>query len=274
MNDERMAAIIEKHGAKGIGTYLVLLVELRSHPDYRCGLNTIRMIARTYKLDAELIESLIHDYGLFDKTGEESNAQISSLYLNRVMENLEKRRKRCSEAGKKRTACGTRDANGRFTSLAGTNKHTDDVVILNPDDKCRIKSWKEYLAEALNDKTWKECQAMHSGLGEKFIRYEMDIVRMFMDHAITHGRESTLLSVKDVKFYFANFVRRGTVTCKRIAKELNKLEQEELQDDPHRFEDIDPVTKERSYYGNVIPVNAPPRPNDKVSWNYHTHNWE
>jgi len=145
INDERLAAITEKYGAKGIGIYLVLLMELRKHNNYRCGLNSIRQLARTYCLGIEVMEHVIHDFELFDICGEEDNLTISSPYLDRVMESMENKRKKCSMAGKRTANAVKRDGSGRFTSIAGT---TNNIVVEEPDinENKRIKNWKEHLA--------------------------------------------------------------------------------------------------------------------------------
>ncbi|NDV63761.1 Lin1244/Lin1753 domain-containing protein [Bacteroides sp. 224] len=275
VKDERVATIIEKYGAKGMGSYIMLLIELSNHANNRCKLSNIRSIIRAYKLNRNLIEDLIQNHALFELINNEEDGEVylSSPYLNRLLKRLNEKKNQCAAAGKKGAKTRWKKNGERYNDPI-TIYNTDDVVILNAEERKRIKSWKEYLAEALNDRTWVECQAMHSGLGDRFLKYEKDIVNFFINHVITHGKDSVLLSLQDVKYYFANFIRQGTITNNRVATQLDTLEQKQKKDNPYRFETVDPLTGERSYYGNIIPQDAPPRPNERAVWNVCECYWE
>ena len=155
-------------------------------------------------------------------------------------------------------------------------KEEDAVTVVDANavaTPVRKSRWKDYLADAVNDRAWIECQAMHSGLGARFLQYQPVIVDLFANHVITHGKDSDLFSIGDVKYYFANFVRRGSATCKRIIVELDKLEQSKQNENPYRYETVDPDTGQRTFQGIVIPPDAPPRPNDNVKWSNKLARW-
>ncbi|WP_163217998.1 Lin1244/Lin1753 domain-containing protein [Bacteroides sp. 224] len=271
--DEKVVAIIEKHGLKGLGTYTVLLMELYQHPDYCCKLSTIRMALRAFKANKSLLDDLIRNQNLFELTEIDGENYLTSIYLNELEKKQKSYTKSKSAAGKKGAKIRWQKDSKRDGKSMAIYKE-EEVVILNTEERKEKKSWQEYVTEAFSDRTWVECQAAHSGLEARFLKHETYIINLFLKHVLTHGTENKQLSLQDIKFYFANFIRQGTITCKRVTQKLNDLENKQEATTPYRFETIDEVTGERSYYGNIIPKDAPPRPNDRMVWNYGYERWE
>ncbi|NDV59038.1 Lin1244/Lin1753 domain-containing protein [Bacteroides sp. 519] len=288
LNDNRMNALLNKSGAAGYGVYMLLLIELRNLKDYCLDGESLRFIARKYNIRRKLIDDVLYNYGLFtvDRM-EDDNLLITSDYVTRVMQNY-------NDTVAKRSIVGKKNANKRWqkengnamatehnitekkTSVEKDKKETAAVAAVAADNPVTVNSacrWKDYLTEAVSDRTWIECQAMHSGLGVRFLQYEPVIVDLFAKHAITHGKSDQLSSVGEVKYYFANFTRSGTHTNKRIVAELNKLERMQKEENPYRFETIDPVSGRRTFQGIEIPASAPPRPNENVTWSTKLAKW-
>ncbi|NDV57667.1 Lin1244/Lin1753 domain-containing protein [Bacteroides sp. 519] len=304
LNDDRMGALVNNMGVAGYGIYMILLVELRNHKDYCFGSESLKIIMRKYNIKRAKMEAVLYDYDLFtiDQT-ENGSLLITSDYVTRVMRNYNDAIAKRSIAGKKNADKRWQKENGNTmateqnkteqnkteqnkTSEKTEKKETAAVAaadidiaavygneIALVDFKKQHIGWEEYLIEALNDRTWMELQAKHSGLGMRFVKYENDIVRMFMDHVLTHGKEYGLHSVGEVKYYFANFVRQATATNKRITDELDRIELDEKTNSQYRFEDIDPTTGTRTYYGKPIPAEAPPRPNNNAIWIEEVQQW-
>lgn len=270
MHDDYICQLIDEMDMRGFGVYIGLLIELRRRNDYKCLLNSLKSIARFMNVTEEVLRKVVEDYNLF----EIENDYFSSPYLRRVMEPLEKKRQKQSEAGKARVANASRNEYGRFTSS------------IQPEEKRRVKnrrvekrrittataveaavpSWKRNIEEAMNEQNWIELQAANSGLGKNFMVYLQEIRRLFEEHIQIQGAENEIDSLRDAKSYFANFIRQGTSTSKRVAEKLQMLKQERQEEDPYKYETVDPQTGARSYYGVPIPADAPPRPSNDALW--------
>lgn len=315
LKEERMERMTEKHGQEGFGTYMMLLLELRKCENYKCGPYILKRFARSYQIDTEMLNSIIHDFGLFSVSGNGDNMRVSSIYLNRVMKPLEDKRKRQSKVGKKNASLSKRSDNGQFTVTIGAEENrieeqskeeenreettttvavkeeayagsssSDTEYIDNetvtiedcdplPDLLPHIKTWHEYLEEAVTDQEWMALLSMSSGISPMFVRHQNFIVEAFRNHIELQGTGVNIQSHRDIRSYFANFLRPGTPTHKRILRQL--LDQEELlrKNPSHRFETVDPVTGKRNYFGHPIPDDAPPRPNNTAVWSEEKKKW-
>ena len=132
----------------------------------------------------------------------------------------------------------------------------------------KSSSWEGWLNEALGERSWLELQAMHSGLGGAFLPYLEVISKTFREHVLRQGTEVTICSLRDVKSYFSNFIRQGTVTNKRLRELIEKA----AATDVYRFEQL--VDGQRTYCGLPIPEGAPPRPAMTSVWDERKHCWE
>ena len=132
----------------------------------------------------------------------------------------------------------------------------------------KSSSWEGWLNEALGERSWLELQAMHSGLGGAFLPYLEVISKAFREHVLRQGTEVTICSLRDVKSYFSNFIRQGTVTNKRLRELIEKA----AATDVYRFEQL--VDGQRTYCGLPIPEGAPPRPAMTSVWDERKLCWE
>lgn len=96
-NDERVLLLRIRHGAAGYGIYFMLLERLRDASGYMSMLD-YDMLAFDLREDAELIRSVVEDFGLFTIT-ECGGYFYSQSFLNR-MEMKNAKQSRLSEAGK------------------------------------------------------------------------------------------------------------------------------------------------------------------------------
>ena len=121
--------------------------------------------------------------------------------------------------------------------------------------------WEVYVSEAMGERSWLELQAMHSGMGMRFMECVPIIEETFKRHVRTYGTESKIHSLCDAKSYFSNFIKRGSPT-RRIVEEALKTCTTTV--DVYRYETL--VNGRRTYCGVDIPAEAPPRPNGTAVW--------
>jgi len=306
INSEKVAELIEVYGPKGFGIYVMILIELRHSPNYRCGLNAIKAIARRCKIGNTLLMKVLGDFGLFEIEGQTNNTTISSPYLDRVMGAYDERLSKLAEAGKKGYDKSKRKSNGQFTANGGAldkireeeikeDKNTSMTTISKEEEKSveaktlvvddgesvidrnaetiLHKTWEECLEQAIKDEIWVEQLAMSSGMSKLFVKHRELVIELFRQHVLLQGGRPNIRTEQEIKAYFANFLRPGTPTQKRVAEQLCEREREIAKTSPYRFETIDPETGERSYYGNPIPAQAPPRPNDNAVWSPKVNEW-
>lgn len=318
---DQHSELIERYGTQGLGIYFMVLMELRNHEGYRCRLSTIKCAARRCMADSEMLESVLHEFGLFEFHECGERVLVSSPYIDRVMQPFEEKKRCFSSAVNKKTVTVERAANGRFTAkhreiknkieiktktkttsttkkkTAAAAKSVDaDVVVVNgvnpkaghtspgcgnsaPSSTGRPvpatvevalqqpeKRWEEYLQQAIADEQWMRLLAMNSGVGHLFTKHRQLAVDTFRQHVLLQGNDTALHSTEEVKAYLANFMRPGTPTQKRVAALLRQCDNQAESCSPYRFETVDPLTGERSYFGNAIPKEAPPRPHNDAVW--------
>ena len=95
-NDERIIRLRMRHGAAGYGVYFMILERMRDAADYMCA-KDYDMIAFDLREDAQLVRSVVEDFGLF--VVEDDNFYSES-FLRRMREKDEAASKR-REAGRK-----------------------------------------------------------------------------------------------------------------------------------------------------------------------------
>ena len=132
----------------------------------------------------------------------------------------------------------------------------------------KSSSWEGWLNEALGERSWLELQAMHSGLGGAFLPYLEVISKTFREHVLRQGTEVTICSLRDVKSYFSNYIRQGSITNKHLREVIEKAATTNV----YRFEQL--VDGQRTYCGLPIPEGAPPRPAMTSVWDERKHCWE
>ena len=139
----------------------------------------------------------------------------------------------------------------------------DAVVDASPE---KLKRWEKHVETAMEDLYWLEMVAMQTKL--PVFERKTEIVELFKRHVIVQAKEEDILSVKDAKSYFANCTRIGSPMHKRLLEELERntqwVSQTIEKKDVYRYEDRDPRTGKRSYYGIAIPEGTPPRPSEEA----------
>ena len=245
MNDERIARLIQEHGIKGFGAYMVMLLELRQHQGYRCGPHAVLSLARAHKMNKKTFLGIVEGYDLFHVEDAENQRWYSSPYLNRVMKEYEDKIARQACGGRKNADSATRDELGRFTIGDGTkeknrkekkikeNSIFSNTVVLEGDTvesfqknnyPAKPLSWEYYLQQAIEDESWMKLLGTKSEMEEVFATYNSEIIEAFRCHIRLQGTEHTIHSIRDMKSYFANYLRPGTPTQRQLLELLKRKE--------------------------------------------------
>lgn len=284
-DDDRLCKLIEDMGMEGVGIYVTLLAELRRRDHYRCNMQSLPRIARNMSTSMDKLLMVIVDYNLFQLKGNFEKGTLSSFYLDRVMTPLDDKRKQRKKTSKKTIDALERAPNGRFTVETVTVKKSkeekstsssteeEEAATVATEKLSPIQPWEVYVDEATSSQSWLELTGKQSGLGMDFFKYLPFIICTFKEHILTQGTEHSILSLRDAKSYFANYIRSATPTNKRVRELLEKEKARSQQENPYRYEDVDPVTGARSYCGISIPPGAPPRPGENSLWDAKTGEW-
>lgn len=284
-DDDRLCKLIEEMGMEGVGIYVGLLAELRRRDNYRCNMQSIPRIARNMRTSISKLLTVIIDYDLFLLEGDFDKGMLSAPYLDTVMAPLEEIRASKRQGGLARASQACRLPNGKFASksqLVEKSKEEKSISSSTEEEKAAevvveklspIQHWEVYVNEATSSQSWLELIAMQSGLRMDFFNHLPFIIRTFKEHVQIQGSEHSILSLRDAKSYFSNYIRQGTVTNKRIRELLGKQKARSQQGNAYRYEDVDPVTGTRSYCGISIPPGAPPRPGENSLWDAVTGEW-
>lgn len=290
MSDENINSLLNEMNAEGVGIYFGLLMEMRKQKEYMIGKHTVVQMARVYSCPVEKVMQVLSDYDLFETTEKEGKTWYFSPYMDRVMSGYEQKKKRLSDAGKKsgqvRKAKALKPGSNHLSTKEKKREEKkreekkEEVVIFNnnKEENSSVAAavaipletasgeaplWERYIDEAMREQSWVELQGMHSGMGLTFMRRLPEIVDLFKEHVRIQGTESTILSLRDAKSYFSNFTRQSSKTMQRLKERLDRTAGEE---DPYRFESVDPITGKRTCFGHEIPEYAPPRPNSYSCW--------
>lgn len=280
MSSDEICNLLREQGIKGFGVYMALLLELRKRDDHRSTLGALEVLAYTCRINKPYLRKIITDYNLFQVEGEGDSACISSPYLDKVMEKLKIKRQQRQENGRKgadkRWQKEDGYANG-YPMAVKKSKEKKSKEEKNKEENTSSTStpprWEMYIDEAMNEQSWLELQAMNSGLGMEFIKHLDKIKQAFKEHVLTQGTERTILSLRDAKTYFANFIRKGTKTWQWVCSLLQEKKQKHRNTNPYRYEAVDETTGARSYCGIQIPPDAPPRPSENAVWDGANFEW-
>ena len=264
----RIARMIHSEGAEGYGIYWMLIEHLRKQDFYKSSLDYIEILAQKVNIGVEKIKRIIGNFKLFETEG----GNFFSPGLCERMESLDEKREKLSAAGRKGCAkryAGAGKSNHPITvkeSKAEESKEKKSSVIrddyrVNAAAAAEIKSWEKCVDALARDQSWQEIIAMRSPLKLDFIKRLPEILLLFKQHIISHGKEKNIQTESDAKSYFSNFITLDSYTGKRLYNTLAETKSK----DPYRYEDISPDGK-RSYCGLPIPDDAPPRPNENAHW--------
>lgn len=97
-NDTKVIALRMKHGAAGYGVYFMLLERLREEADYKSETD-YTSISFDLSVDAELVRSVVEDFGLFKLS--DDGKYFHSESFDARMQARDRIREKRSEAGKK-----------------------------------------------------------------------------------------------------------------------------------------------------------------------------
>ena len=152
-------------------------------------------------------------------------------------------------------------------SKENTSSAEETAVSTTPTLSIRLP-WETFVDELDKEQQWKEIMAMRSGLKKEFFTLYPRIIDGFKEHVRALGKESAILSSSDAKRYFCCYFTPGSYTYQQLMVQLKQPDK-----DHNPYEERDPTTGQRSYYGVPIPDGAPPRPNAQAVWNNETKQW-
>ena len=278
--NRKMMRLIDEMGMKGYGAYWMLLETLRMQKDYRAPLDIVRRLAQRARVMPAFLLRVIHNYELFvvkadsfyspgmtrrmrpyDAKTTPPLHDDSNLEGGNSLENNENALPNARKEEKKEKREEEENLPSKLTPLQVRH-------FVNGVDH-----WERYIDKAFGDRAWLEIIAMHSGMKQGFLDNLPDIIGFFKQHVRTYGKEPTLCSVADAKSYFGNFIRQGMPTLKALRAELDKREKKKKKEDLYRYEERDPQTGQRTYCGQVIPPDAPPRPSENAVWSDELREW-
>lgn len=137
-----------------------------------------------------------------------------------------------------------------------------------------VHRWQELVDGLAEQSSWLDIACMQSGFGKLLMNNIGHAIAYFKQHIEVYDKGEDLLTMSDVRRYFANFVKAGQRTSKALHQTLLRLDakqQASAPPNPYRFEQL--IGGQRSYLGCPIPDDAPPRPNDHAFWNEASHLW-
>lgn len=133
--------------------------------------------------------------------------------------------------------------------------------------------WEQYIDEAFATRSWVETVGMMSGLKERFLNNIPFICDLFKKHVVAQGNTGGINSLSEAESYFANYIRTGKPTRLFLEEKLKERNMVQSASSFSPYENYDPLTGKRSYYGIPLPADAPPRPNSRSSWDELKHSW-
>ena len=159
---------------------------------------------------------------------------------------------------------GGNEATERSEEVAGQARRDSEAL------KKSISAMEALVDKAFHDQCWLEVTAMNQHLPVPYLQHIPQMSRVFKDQIIQQGKVYALHDPQEVKRYFVNFVREGSSTRARLDQ---RMQAALTATNPYPFEDIDPVTRQRSVCGMPIPPDAPPRPDNSMRWNVDQKRW-
>lgn len=138
------------------------------------------------------------------------------------------------------------------------------VLEASPATSPVARSWEVLIDEMEADRSWMNLVGMRCGLGMLYLQHQKEAAMLFREHIRLYDKGGELLRVQEAKYYFANFMAAGSRTCLAVRDRLLLLVQQQEEQNVYRFETL--VNGQRTYMGHLIPVDAPPRPNNTDVW--------
>lgn len=118
-NDDKIIAVRMRHKAEGYGVYFMLLERLRESSDYS-SVKDYNMLAFDFRVSADLVKSIVEDFGLFSFTddGKRFYSESFSRRMKQKDDKSEKARQSASKRWGMQTQC-ERNANASLSDCEG-----------------------------------------------------------------------------------------------------------------------------------------------------------
>lgn len=118
-NDDKIIAVRMRHKAEGYGVYFMLLERLRESSDYS-SVKDYNMLAFDFRVSADLVKSIVEDFGLFSFTddGKRFYSESFSRRMKQKDDKSEKARQSASKRWDMQTQC-KRNANASLSDCEG-----------------------------------------------------------------------------------------------------------------------------------------------------------
>jgi hypothetical protein len=194
-NDDKIIAVRMRHKMEGYGVYFAILERLLESSNYVC-VKDYNLIAFDLHVGADLIKSIVEDFGLFQFT-DDGKLFYSESFNERMipLDNLKRQR---SEAGKK-SAENRAELNKRSTTVQRplSEKATEENKENNNKEKPSIEGKKKSEAEqrkkldAAIAATLKRKELFYKSLTSYVKRYGKDMIRAFYDYWTEPNKSKT-----------------------------------------------------------------------------------
>lgn len=306
--DPRVELLQDFEGAKGYGAYWYILENLSGLPAQRARLTYLFQI-RKKGFTYAFLKRVVEKYELFtirdgyfyanelnledpvspdeavnvasekDEETEKSN-QILNVCYAKSNENEEQTNEMLAKIERKSTSSArvyTRE--DKIISETEKKQPVAAAVVKKKKStpqtgkqKLPNESWMKWV-NALSEKNdWVGIACMRSEFSELLQTHFKEAVEKFKEHVYLYRKGCELRSTKDAQQYFLNFISPGQRTAKELYVYLKKLKGNAPPcSDVYRFEKL--MDGKRTYNGQLIPPDAPPRPDDTALWNEQTEQW-
>lgn len=224
----RIARLIYTEGAEGYGIYWMLIEHLRKQDLYKSSLDYVEMLARKLNIEADIIRRIINNFKLFRI----ENGNFFSPGLCERMKFLDEKREKQVAGGRKGAAIRyCKQENDRLPIAVKErkvkeSKVKENIIIrddfsITPDD-ADINSWEKCVDALAHDESWQKIIAMRSPLRKDFIKRLPEMLTLFKQHIISHGKENDILTENAAKSYFNNFITPESYTGKRLYAKIGR----------------------------------------------------
>lgn len=118
-NDDKIIAVRMRHKAEGYGVYFMLLERLRESSDYS-SVKDYNMLAFDFRVSADLVKSIVEDFGLFSFT--DDGKRFYSESFSRRMKQKDNKSEKARQSANRRWGMQTqceRNANASLSDCEG-----------------------------------------------------------------------------------------------------------------------------------------------------------
>ena len=145
-NDNKIMRLRLKYGMEGYGIYFALLEVLREQSDHLYPLQDLDILSADIRVDQQVVESIINDFGLFKK----DKTNFWSPKLQEYLQPYYERKKHASNAGKK--SANSRKIEHSFNDRSTTVQHSLNTgSTINKESNKVIKKEADFFSFFLSD---------------------------------------------------------------------------------------------------------------------------